>query len=124
MSASIEERLSENEDGTIIVRLVKPTKVGRETVERASVRPMRAKDARLYIDEGGLKSVTRVMDVASALASPSGVVDELLTEEDVNAFVAAALKQVGKFHGTGARGGASSGSSAPDMDSPPQSSSS
>lgn len=120
---SAPERLTENADGTIIVTLERPTKIDTEPCERVTVRPMRGREMRLYADEGALKRVTGLMDLADALSTPTGAVDACLCEADVNALVTAAVRQLGKFHGTDKRGGASSGSSAPGTDSPPPSSS-
>lgn len=119
-----DERIIENSDGTYIVKLVEPVKLRGETVERVMLRRLRAKDMRLYIDDVVLERASQVFDVASAIASPEGIVDELLCQDDVVAVLSATSLIVGKFHGTGKHGGASSGSSAPDTASPPPSSSS
>ncbi|HLS32164.1 MAG TPA: hypothetical protein VK039_01115 [Brevibacterium sp.] len=119
-----DERIIENSDGTIVVKLVEPVRLRGDTVERVMLRRLRAKDMRLYIDDGGIDTLTKLVDVACAIASPEGIVDELLCQADVTAVLRATSEIVGKFHGSGVNGGASSGSSAPDTASPPPSSSS
>lgn len=119
MNDDVESRIIENSDGTLIVRLVEPVKLRGETVERVTLRRIRARDARIYLDEGGLNTNALMLDLASSIASPSGIVDELLCHADMLAVVEATVRLVGKFHGTDKHGGASSGSSAPDTASPP-----
>lgn len=123
MNDDVESRIIENSDGTLIVRLVEPVKLRGETVERVTLRRIRARDARIYIDEGGLQQNSQMLDVASAITSPSGIVDELLCHADLLAVASATSRLVGKFHGTDKHGGASSGLSDPDTASPPESSS-
>lgn len=119
MNDDVESRIIENSDGTLIVRLVEPVKLRGETVERVTLRRIRARDARIYLDEGGLNTNALMLDLASSIAVPNGIVDELLCHADMLAVVEATVRLVGKFHGTGGDGGASSGSSAPDTASPP-----
>lgn len=119
MNDDVESRIIENSDGTLIVRLVEPVKLRGETVERVTLRRIRARDARIYLDEGGLNTNALMLDLASSIAVPNGIVDELLCHADMLAVVEATVRLVGKFHGTDKHGGASSGSSAPDTASPP-----
>jgi hypothetical protein len=114
---SIDDRLVENDDGTIIARLLEPIKVGKEIFERVTIGRVKGRTARL-IYEGELADVGRLMDLANALSSPAGAADECLCDEDVGALIAAASRQAGKFLGTDKRGSASLGSSAPDSVSP------
>lgn len=123
MNDDVESRIIENSDGTLIVRLVEPVKLRGETVERVTLRRIRARDARIYLDEGGLNTNALMLDLASSIAAPSGIVDELLCHADMLAVVEATVRLVGKFHGTDKHGGASSGLSDPDTASPPESSS-
>lgn len=124
MNDDVESRIIENSDGTLIVRLVEPVKLRGETVERVTLRRIRARDVRLYADDGGLVTTSQVLDLAMAITTPSGVADELLCEADLQAVMEATVRLARKFHGTDKHGGASSGSSAPDTASPPPSSSS
>lgn len=80
-------QVSVNKDGSVIVRLSQPVKVGEEEHDRFRLRPMKARDyfdgtigqdAQDYSLEGSLRFAAR-------LAKPSGVVEELLCMRDAKA---------------------------------------
>lgn len=116
------DRITSNRDGTLIVRLLLPAKVGKEETERVTIRPVLSGDMRTIsgVTQANLDSM---MDMAARLASPKGVVEVLECQADLDAVLEAAMKQVLAFQepGSGAR---QSGSSDESSTSPAPSSTS
>lgn len=96
LGRELDERISENADGSIIVRLLRPVRSGE--VSRVTLRPVRVGDVRACRDvlEG-----RRVEAYTDRLLSPAGILDELESDLDFAAVLRATGRALGKFHGPG-----------------------
>lgn len=91
-------RLEENSDGTIIVKLTRPARVGSEDLHRLTVGRIKAKHVRQVTRaEGSLD------DYADLIVIPEGATGELESEEDHVAVMRAVDRQLGKYLSGGAR---------------------
>lgn len=97
MEAS-DARLEENADGTIIVKLNRPVRVGSEDVARLTVGRMKAKHVRQVTRAGG-----GLDDYADLIVTPEGATGELESDEDHVAVMRAVDRQLGKYLADGAR---------------------
>jgi hypothetical protein len=118
----VSEAVRENEDGTVIVTLTMPVRLGKEETDRITMREVVVADVFEVDENGDIDTIKKIVGVAGRLASPKGVVDQIRCSADLQRVVEGAGVQVGKFRGTRRRGEALSASSGPDSASPEQSS--
>jgi hypothetical protein len=121
-----DDRIEQNADGMIVVRLEVPVKLGRDEHSRLTLGRFKAKHVRVFSDlidsvaNAAVKhgasgkdgddaealegfdidiKMDRLVELANALATPAGIVDELLSVSDTLRAARAAMTQLGKFLG-------------------------
>jgi len=96
------DRILENEDGTIVVRLIRPVKVDGEEYSRVTIREMTGRQQRLTEKASDGEQGTLTMDIANELSDPAGIADLTRCQQDLTNVMEATLMQVGKFQESGA----------------------
>lgn len=94
------ERLLENADGTIVIRLRKSAKLGGEEHDRLTVHEFTAKllpKLEKMHQSGGEPSLEAMLELAEDLSTPKGIVGELRSHADVELVVDAVNRQAGKY---------------------------
>lgn len=95
--AELDERIVENADGTLIVRLVEPITVDGQELGRLTVRRVRVRDVRAVF---GVPEI-QALAYADLLIEPARALDELATEYDFNVALRAVERALEKFRSAG-----------------------
>lgn len=116
--------IHENSDGTILVTLEQPVKIGNDTQARVMFRPVtvgavRAAGAHDSEDRDALQFA---IDMALAVADPPAAFEAVTCARDMHECIEAGARQWGKFHRVSTHGEPPSALSGPASPSTPSSS--
>ncbi len=94
---------SENSDGSRVGKLDKPVRVGKEDVDRITLPALTGRHMRHAKFKGAEIDIGQLVDFASHVALPVGVVDELSAMDSMAVATEVAV-MLGKSQGSGAPG--------------------